>query len=105
MMCIITNVSVFVFALGAAAYVTDGPDVPLLEARLIVEDGDAISLHHKGKRWDGAGPGGVAVVIGILIKNAEKPKSKFLPFLQKHLVRLHLEFQGCEGVSGHLNKF
>lgn len=74
MVCIITNVSVFVFALGAAAYVTDGPDVSLLEARLIVEDGDAISLNHKGERWDAAAPGGVTVVIGILTKKRRKVK-------------------------------
>ena len=32
----VTYVSVFVFALGAAAHVTDGPDVFLLEACLVV---------------------------------------------------------------------
>lgn len=32
----VTYVSVFVFALGAAAHVTDGPNVFLLEACLVV---------------------------------------------------------------------
>lgn len=48
----VTYVSIFVFALGAAAHITDGPDVPLLEAGLVVENGDAVSLHHKGQRWN-----------------------------------------------------
>lgn len=49
---ILTYVSIFVFALGAATHITDGPDVPLLEASLIVKNGDAVSLHHKGQRWN-----------------------------------------------------
>lgn len=51
-MYILTYVSVFVFALGAATHITDGPDVLLLEAGLIVENGDAVSLHHKRQRWN-----------------------------------------------------
>jgi len=50
--CILTYVSIFVFALGAATHITDGFDVPVLEAGLVVEHGDAVSLHHKGKRWN-----------------------------------------------------
>lgn len=48
----LTYVSIFVFALGAATHITDGSDVPLLEPGLIVENGDAVSLHHKGQRWN-----------------------------------------------------
>lgn len=70
-MQVITNVSIFVFALRAAAHVTDGPDVLLLEAGLIVEDGDAVSFHHKGQRWNNAVFRGVTVVIRIL-KNAKR---------------------------------
>lgn len=46
-----TYVSILVFALGTAAHITDGPDVPLLKASLIVENGNAVFLHHKGQRW------------------------------------------------------
>ena len=51
----LTNVSIFVFALGAATHITDGSDVLLLEADLIVEDSDAVLLHHKGHGWNEAG--------------------------------------------------
>lgn len=44
---ILTYVSIFVFALGAASYIADGSDVLLLEASFIVKDGDAVFLHHK----------------------------------------------------------
>lgn len=44
-----TNVSIFVFALGAAAHVANSLDVLFLEASLVVENGDAVGLHHKGQ--------------------------------------------------------
>ena len=51
-MYIFTNVSIFVFALGASTHITDGPDVSLLETNLIVENSDTVSVHHKGQRWN-----------------------------------------------------
>ena len=67
-----TDVSIFVFALGAASHVTDGPDVPLLEAGLVVEDGDAVSLHHEGQRWKDTNLCWVTVVICILKKQTKE---------------------------------
>lgn len=61
-----TYVSILVFALGAAAHITDGPDVPLLKASLIVENGNAVFLHHKGQRWKETCLWRVTVVISIL---------------------------------------
>jgi len=55
MIHIITNVSKCVFALGAATHIADGLDVSLLEATLIVEHGDAVSLHNKGQRGNSTG--------------------------------------------------
>lgn len=46
-----TYVTVGVFALGAAAHVTDGPHIPLLEATLVVKDGDAVLLDYERQRW------------------------------------------------------
>ena len=64
--CILTDVSIFVFALGAATHITDGPDVLLLEAGFIVENGDAVLLHHERQRWNDPSLRGVTVVISIL---------------------------------------
>lgn len=47
----LTDVAVFVFAFGAAAHVTYGPDVFLLEASLVIKNGDAVFLQHEGQRW------------------------------------------------------
>lgn len=66
----LTNVSIFVFALGAAAHVTNSPDVLFLEADFVVKNSDAVCLHHKGKsrldtvRW-------VAVVVCVLNNSGE----------------------------------
>lgn len=38
------------FSFGAPAHVTDGTDVVLLKATLVVQDGDAVLLHHEGQR-------------------------------------------------------
>lgn len=66
----LTNVSIFVFALGTAAYITDRPDVLFLEADLVVKNSDAVCLHHKGKSWLDI-VRWVAVVISIL-ENTKK---------------------------------
>lgn len=50
-----TYVPVLVLALGAAADVADGSDVLLQESRLIVQDGDAVVLHHERQRWNDPG--------------------------------------------------
>lgn len=65
---ILTYVAVFVFAFGAAAHITYGSDVSLLEASLIIKNGDAVSLHHKRQRWSDSGFCRVAVVISVLKK-------------------------------------
>lgn len=62
---ILTNVSVFVFALGAAAHIADSPDVLFLEADLVVKNSDAVCLHHKGESWLDTF-GWVAVVVSVL---------------------------------------
>lgn len=64
------------FSLGAAANITDGSDVLLLEARLVVQDSDAVSLDHKGEGWNHATLTGIAVVVGILAKDCRKVKRK-----------------------------
>lgn len=73
---ILTYVSIFVFALGAATHITDGPDVALLEASLIVKNGDAVSLHHKGQRWNDTSVWRVTVVISILTNGNKKIRSQ-----------------------------
>lgn len=61
-----TYVAIFVLSLGAAAYVTDGSDVLLLKATLVIEDGDAVFLQHKGQSWLHIPSQRIAVVISIL---------------------------------------
>lgn len=65
-----TNVSIFVFALRAAAHIANSLDVPFLEASLVVENGDAVGLHHKGQSRRGT-ICWVIVVVSIL-KNGKK---------------------------------
>lgn len=63
----LTNVSIFVFALSAAAHIANSLDVPFLEASLVVENGDAVGLHHKGQSRRGT-ICWVIVVVSILKK-------------------------------------
>lgn len=69
--CRLTYVSIFVFSFGAAAHIADSPDVLLLEAGLIVENSDAVSLHHKGKCWNNTNLCWITVVISVL-KNGKQ---------------------------------
>ena len=61
-----TYVSICVFALGAAAHVTDGSHVPLQETTLVVQDGDAVLLDDERQRRLNVLSRGIAVVICIL---------------------------------------
>lgn len=56
------------FPFGAPADVTDGPDVLLLKPTLVVQDGDAVSLHHKGQRRLLSSVR-ITVIIGVLHTN------------------------------------
>lgn len=67
----LTYVSIFVFSFGAAAHIAYSPDVLLLEAGLIVENSDAVSLHHKGKSWNNTSLCWITVVISVL-KNSKQ---------------------------------
>lgn len=60
------------FSLSAAAYITNSPNVLLLEASFIVKDGDTVSLHHKSQRWNDTGLRRVTVVVGILKERETK---------------------------------
>lgn len=82
------------FALRAAAHITDGLDVLLLEAGLIVEDGDAVLLHDKCQRWNDTVLHGIAVVVSIL----DNKQNKEWVFQQSS----NLWQCGC--VSSHLNE-
>lgn len=59
------------FSFGAAAHVADRPDVLLLEAALIVENSDAVSLYHKGERWNKTRLCWITVVISVLRKGQQ----------------------------------
>lgn len=78
-MQIVTNISIFVFALSAAAHITDGLDVLLLEAGLIVEDGDAVSVHHKCQCWNETSLRWITVIISILKNKTESKEVRGSP--------------------------
>ena len=54
------------FALGAAAHVADGPDVLVLKALLVVQDGDAVLLHHQDQRRHHPPLQRIGVVVRVL---------------------------------------
>lgn len=82
------------FSLSAAAYITNSPNVLLLEAGFIVEDSDTVSLHHKSQRWNNTRLCRVTVVVGILKERNTKSsedigqnsnqntKAKKFPFIE-----------------------
>lgn len=62
----LTYVAICVSSFGALAHIADGTNVFLLEAALVVQDGDTVSLNHEGQRGPLRVVLRVAVVIGIL---------------------------------------
>lgn len=84
-MYVLTYVTILVFALGAATHITDGPDVLLLEASLVVENSDAVLLHHKCQRWNHTSLRGVTVVISILENREEFTLREIFQIQQLHV--------------------